>query len=32
MLEKYAVTNRAWLPMLYLQRGIYGAWKRIHNP
>jgi hypothetical protein len=32
MLEKYAVSNRAWLPMLYLQRGIYGAWKRIHNP
>ena len=32
MLEKYAVSNRAWLPMLYLQRGIYGAWKRIYNP
>ncbi len=31
MLEKYAVTSRAWLPMLYLQRGILGTWKRIHN-
>ena len=31
MLEKYAVTSRAWLPMLYLQRGIHGTWKRIHN-
>jgi hypothetical protein len=31
MLEKYAVTNRAWLPMLYLQRGIHGAWKRIYS-
>jgi hypothetical protein len=32
MLEKYAVTCRAWLPWLYLQRGIHGAWKRILNP
>ena len=32
MLEKYAVTSRAWLPMLYLQRGIHGTWKRIHHP
>jgi hypothetical protein len=31
MLKKYAVTNRAWLPMLYLQRGIRGTWKRIHD-
>ena len=31
MLEKYAVTSRASLPMLYLQRGIHGAWKRTHN-
>ena len=31
MLKKYAVTSRAWLPKLYLQRGIQGAWKRIHT-
>ncbi len=31
MLEKYALTSRAWLPMLYLQRGIHGAWKWIHK-
>jgi predicted nucleic acid-binding protein len=31
MLEKYAVTNRALLPMLYLKRGIHGVWKRIQN-
>jgi hypothetical protein len=32
MLEKYAVSSRAWLPMLYLQRGIHGAWKRLLKP
>ena len=32
MLEKYAATSRVWLPMLYLQRGIHGAWKRIQSP
>lgn len=32
MLEKYGVTSRAWLPMLYLHRGIRGAWKRILEP
>ena len=31
MLEKYALTSRAWLPMLYLQRGIHGTWKRIYK-
>lgn len=29
MLEKYAVANRAWLPMLYARRGIGGAWRRM---
>ena len=32
MLKKYSVSSRAWLPMLYLKRGIYGAWKRIQSP
>jgi len=32
MLEKYAATNRVRLPMLYLQRGIHGTWKRIRKP
>ena len=31
MLAKYAVANRAWLPMLYLQRGIQGAWKKVQG-
>lgn len=31
MLEKYAAPNRTWLPMLYLQRCIHGAWKRIQD-
>ncbi len=31
MREKYAVSGRAWLPLLYLQRGIRGAWKRLHE-
>ncbi len=31
MLEKYAVTSRTWLPMLYLKRGIHGVWKRLHH-
>jgi hypothetical protein len=30
MLEKYAVSSRAWLPVLYLQRGIRGTWNKIH--
>lgn len=29
MLGKYGVARRGWLPMLYLHRGIHGAWKRI---
>lgn len=29
MLEKYAVRSRAWLPVLYLQRGIRGTWNKI---
>ena len=32
MLAKYAVANRAWLPMLYLQRGIHGARKMLQRP
>ena len=32
MLEKYAVSNRIWLPMLYLRRGVHGAWKRMQSP
>jgi hypothetical protein len=32
MLDKYRVTGRAWLPMLYLHRGIHGAWKRLLTP
>jgi hypothetical protein len=31
MLEKYSGSSRAWLPMLYLKRGIHGAWKRIQS-
>ena len=31
MLEKYALRSRAWLPVLYLQRGVLGTWKRIHG-
>jgi hypothetical protein len=30
MLTKYSVTSRARLPILYLQRGLHGAWKRMH--
>ncbi len=29
MLARYATGNRAWLPMLYVRRGILGAWKRM---
>lgn len=29
MLAKYSVRNRAWLPILYVQRGIHGTWKRL---
>jgi hypothetical protein len=29
MLEKYATSNRAWLPMLYVRRGIHGALRRM---
>lgn len=32
MLEKYALTNHVWLPVLYLKRGIHGAWKRLQSP
>jgi len=32
MLAKYSVSNRAWLPLLYVQRGIQGAWKRMISP
>jgi hypothetical protein len=32
MLEKYSVSSRAWLPILYLKRGIHGAWKRLQSP
>jgi hypothetical protein len=32
MLEKYSVSSRAWLPVLYLKRGIHGVWKRIQSP
>lgn len=32
MLHSYAVFNRAWLPALYLHRGLRGAWKRIRRP
>lgn len=28
----HRVTGRARLPMLYLHRGIHGAWKRILDP
>ena len=31
MREKYALSSRAWLPVLYLHRGIHGALKRIHS-
>ena len=31
MLSKYSVRNRAWLPILYVQRGIHGTWKRLLN-
>ena len=31
MLEKYAPGNRAWLPLLYLRRGIHGALRRIQS-
>lgn len=31
MLEKYALRSRAWLPVLYLQRGVLGTWKRMHG-
>ena len=27
MLKKYAVSRRAWLPALYLRRGIQGIWR-----
>lgn len=29
MLAKYSVRSRAWLPILYVQRGIHGTWKRM---
>lgn len=32
MFKKYSVSSRAWLPMLYLKRGVHGAWKRIQSP
>ena len=32
MLRKYTVSNRSWLPMLYVHRGVHGAWKRLHKP
>ena len=32
MLAKYSVGNRAWLPLLYVQRGLHGAWKRLSSP
>ncbi len=31
MLKKYSARNRAWLPLLYLRRGIEGVWRVIKN-
>lgn len=27
LLDRHATTNRAWLPLLYVQRALQGAWK-----
>ena len=31
MLEKYEVSRRAWLPALYLHRGMRGAWRLLRE-
>jgi hypothetical protein len=31
MLKKYAVSRRAWLPALYLRRGLQGTWRLLRD-
>lgn len=31
MLEKYGMSRRAWLPALYLHRGIWGMWRLLRG-
>ena len=31
MLEKYGVSRRAWLPALYLYRGVWGTWRLLRE-